>query len=317
MFSNHRWKIWREKASKLEVIILGSNSAIPVKGRHPSAQLLRHESGHFLIDCGEGTQIRFIDLGLKMSKVNVILISHLHGDHFFGLPGLLSTYNLQGRTRPLQIIGPEGIKSFIQTTFNYSKAEMGYQLTFKEVNAEDKVEIWSDDLLTISAIPLKHGTPTNGYLFEEKPGPRRLIGALANKLNIPNEERKKIKEGADFIDEKGQRHENASLTIEPKPARRYAYCSDTIFNMEIVKWVRGFNLLFHEATYKSDLEREAQERMHTTAGQAAMIAKAAKVGKLLIGHFSSRYQDLNDLLNEARSVFPSTFLAEEGHLFEV
>jgi ribonuclease Z len=302
---------------RFEVLILGSNSALPAHGRHPSAQLIIHHNDYFLVDCGEGTQMRMSDMQVKRSKINTILISHLHGDHIFGLPGLLTSYMLNNRQEPLHVIGPAGLYKFLNVTLNLDQAILSFELNIQEIDATISQKIKETPYLEVYAFPLEHRIPTAGYRFIEKNKPRNLIPASIEKYKIPIEDYGDLKKGMDWISPRGEIIPNGLLTEPPSPPRSYAYCSDTAYAPSIIPFIQGFDLIYHEATFLANMEEQAAQRYHSTSQQAAKIALQAKVKHLILGHFSSRYSDLDSLLYEAQLVFPSTELAVEGKVFQI
>jgi ribonuclease Z len=302
---------------KFEVTILGSNAAVPAYGRNLTAQVLNVHDQLFLIDCGEGTQIRLLDYKIKLSKIERIFISHLHGDHVFGLIGLLMSYGLNQRDKPLYLYGPAGLESLIQEQLRITQGYLCYPLHFMTTEPDQLELIYQDELMEILSFPLDHKIRCNGYLFREKPGLRRMNKEMIEAHKIPIEQILDIKQGADYLDAQGHRIPNELLTYPPRPARSYAFCTDTAYSEAIIPWIRGVDLLYHEATFTRDLQEHARSTGHSTAEQAAQLASAAGVKHLLIGHFSSRYGDLSPLLEEARAVFPNTSLAIEGRLFYV
>jgi ribonuclease Z len=299
------------------VTILGSNSAIPTVKRNPTAQLVNHNERMFLIDCAEGTQVQLRKIKMRIQRINHIFISHLHGDHFFGLIGLISSMHLLGRNRKLNVYGPPKLEEILQLQLSASETQLNYELVFHPLKMEESNVIYEDEKLTVSTIPLKHSIPTVGFLFREKLGRRRLIRDLVSKLNIPVQNLAPIKDGADFIDEDGNRHKNSEITMDPLVPRTYAYCSDTAYHEPIIPIIERADLLYHETTFMHDMAKVAAEKFHSTTIEAASIAKKANIKKLIIGHFSMRYDILDDLVMEARTVFPETELARDGQVFEI
>ncbi len=300
-----------------EVTILGSNAAVPAFGRHPSAQVLNVNEQCYLIDCGEGTQIRMNDFSIRRHRINQIFISHLHGDHIFGLIGLLTSYSLGQRTEKMDIFGPAGIQELLEVQLEYSKSHLTFQLDVHIVDPTQSTLIFSDKNLSVSTIPLDHRIPACGYLFREKD---RLLNVIPEKLTeygIDFKQINEIKRGEKGINSAGEAVDNNLLTLPPYVARSFAYCSDTAYKPDIIPLLKDIDLLYHEATFTEDKAENAIATKHSTAKQAAMIARDADVKKLLIGHFSSRYHDLNVLLHEANSVFDNTQLAIEGTTFSV
>jgi ribonuclease Z len=299
------------------VTILGSNSAIPTLKRNPTSQLLNHNERLFLIDCAEGTQIQLRRSHIRMQRINHIFISHLHGDHFFGLIGLISSMHLLGRTKELHLFGPPQLEDIIDIQLNASQTELNYPLIFHPINPDANEIIYEDDKLIISTIPLNHRIPTCGFLFKEKKGKRRIRKQMVKDMNIPVDEIVKIKDGADFTNTEGTTYKNAEITDQPNAPRSYAYCSDTAYHEAIIPIIRNVTLLYHEATFMQEKADVAAEKFHSTAIEAATIAKKAKAEKLIIGHFSNRYENVNQLLEEAVTVFPNTDTARDGQTYDV
>ncbi len=297
--------------------ILGSNSALPMKHRNPSAHLLNVGERSFLIDCGEGTQMQMQKFNLKTSKISKIFISHLHGDHYFGLIGLISTFHLNRRTQKLEIYAPPPLEQIINIQLQASNTKLGFELIYKPISEGFCGILFEDDKIIIETFPLDHRIATHAFIFRQKIGLRKIKPEFIDNVKIPIDQYLKIKQGFDFIDENGFLHKNAIITQEPSPCKSYAYCSDTKFDETIIEKIKNVTLLYHEATYADDNENFAKEKYHSTARQAATIAKKAMVQKLLIGHFSTRYQNINIFLNEAQSVFPNTILAKEGSCIEI
>lgn len=300
-----------------ELIILGSSSATPIYNRHPTAQVLNIRERFFLIDCGEGTQMQLMKFKVRFNRISHIFISHLHGDHYLGLLGLISTMHLQGRTTDLHIYGQQELMDIIELQLRLSNTILRYNLIFHPVRHFISSMIHEDNDVQVFTIILNHRIPCTGFLFREKPKPRKLIVDKIQEHNIPFAFYQRLKDGADYEDESGKVIKNSELTMAPKPPRSYAFCSDTVYEESIIDEVRGVDLLYHEATFLHDMLERAQVTFHTTARQAGELAKKAGVKKLLIGHFSARYKDLNPLFDEARSAFPNTQLAVEGNRFNV
>ncbi|HEY4649863.1 MAG TPA: ribonuclease Z [Pontibacter sp.] len=300
-----------------ELRILGSSSATPSANRHHTAQVLTIGNQLHLIDCGEGTQMQLMQYKIKHQRICNIYISHLHGDHYFGLAGLLSTMHLQGRQTPLHLFGPPGLSEILSLQFRYSGTNLCYKLIFHELDPGCYTKIFEDKQLTVHTIPMQHRVPTCGFLFREKPKPRPLIKEkLPAYLTPPQLVR--LKWGEDIYDEQGNLLLlNKTVTLEPKYSRSYAYCSDSRFKPDLVPYLRHVDLLYHEATFTHDLAERAAQTFHSTARQAAEMAAAAEVRQLVLGHFSVRYKDLTPLLTEARTIFPNTDLATEGSIFSV
>jgi ribonuclease Z len=300
-----------------EVTILGSSSATPTATRHPSAQLLNIHDRFFLIDCGEGTQIQLRKFGFKIQRINHIFISHLHGDHYLGLPGLLGTIHLLGREKELHVYSPSGLKEIIDINHYYSQTSLIYKLIFHFIEDNFCGKIYEDDKIIVETIPMNHRISCFGFLFREKERLRNIIKEKIEEYQIPIQQITAIKRGEDYITPHGTRIPNSELTIPPPPPRAYAYCSDTLYNESCIEQIKNVNLLYHEATFASDMENRAIETYHSTAKQAGTIAKKANVKQLLIGHYSARYKELNVLLKEAREIFSNTLLAHEGETYKV
>lgn len=299
-----------------EVTILGSNSALPAHGRHPTAQVVNHHERFFLVDCGEGTQMRLSQLKIKRSKIDHIFISHLHGDHYYGLLGLITSYHLLQRAQPLHLYAPSGLKEIIETHFRYSKTNLLFDLQIHEVNGETAAAIFENDDLIVSTIPMNHRIPCCGYLFREKKHARKILPEKLAEYRIPPSEIAAIKRGNDFIAD-GTVIPNAHLTSDPDPSLTYAFCSDTLYHEAIIEQIRGADLLYHEATFMNEAAERAAQTFHSTTLQAATMAKKSNARRLIIGHFSAKYAELEKMLEEARSVFPSTELAVEGEKYSV
>lgn len=295
-----------------EVSILGCGSAMPTTMHNPSSQLVEVNNKLFMIDCGEGTQLQMRRFKTRMSKLHSIFISHLHGDHVFGLPGLISTLNLLGRNGELTIYAHKEIEYLLRPTLDYFNTNMEYEVKLVVLEKNKAMPIFENSSLRVSTFPLRHRIATNGFLFEEKELPRHIRRDMIDFHQISVSKIREIKLGADFIANDGTIVKNELLTTPAHPPRRYAYCSDTAFSPEIVPYIQGVDVLYHEATFAQSEMALAQKTFHSTARQAAEIAKSAQVKKLVIGHFSSRYLDLNILLDEAKSVFENTEIAFEG-----
>jgi ribonuclease Z len=300
-----------------ELYILGSGSATPTRERNPSAQLLKIGSAKILIDCGEGTQMQLLKYGIRHTGIDYICISHLHGDHYFGLIGLISTMSLMGRQQVLNIIGPPGLKPILDLQILHGGMSLKFDLNFISTNGNHPEDIITTDDFELSTFPLKHRIHCTGFLIKEAPKQRRLLPEVANSYNIPVEAFKDIKAGSDYINEAGEVIANDILTEAAGTPRSYAYCSDTIFDKQIATYFKDVNVLYHESTYMKNLEDRANMYFHSTAEQAATIAQMTNAAQLLIGHFSSRYDNLQPLLDEAKEVFTNTELAVEGSVWWV
>lgn len=298
---------------KFDVHILGCGSALPTQKHFPTAQVVDLRDKLFMIDCAEGTQLLLRKQKLKFSRLNHIFISHLHGDHCFGLIGLLSTFDLLGRTAKLHIYSPgEDLERLLRPHIDYFCRGMGYEVVFHAVPYKEASVVYEDRTLTVETIPLKHRIPCCGYLFREKAPLPHIRKDMIDFLKIPTYAINAIKEGAGWVDEEGREWAHEKLVTPSNPARSYAYCSDTIYRPQLVEQLKGVDLLYHEATFTEEAAKRAKETYHSTARQAAMIAHEAQVGRLVIGHFSARYDDESLFLTEAQSVFSETILANDG-----
>ena len=302
---------------RFELTILGSNSAIPAHGRHPSAQILNVNETLYLIDCGEGTQMQLNKYRIRKSKIKYILISHLHGDHYFGLIGLITTMNLIGRTEPLYIYGPPALEQIIDIQLDVSNLILKYDLNFSPLNMQKPSRIIQNNDLKVEVIPLNHRIPCVGFIFKGNKQPRKYLPEVGLQYDIPVEAIPGIKNGKDFTTESGEVIPNKMLTADPLPPKKFSYITDTSYMESILSKVQRSDLLYHEATFLDELAQRAKETFHTTAIQAATIAKKSRAKRLLIGHYSAKYKELDGLLSEARTVFPDTDLAIEGQRFEV
>ena len=295
------------------VKILGSNSAAPAYGRHPTAQLLQIQQENFLIDCGEGTQMQMQRFKVRINRINHIFISHLHGDHYNGLIGLLSTMHLQKRTQDLYLYGPPGLKEILSIQFKYSDTHLFYKIHFYELT-EGLVEIiYDNEFLSVETIPLNHRIQCSGFLFKEKLKRRRVNISSLPEYFLPSQ-MLALKQGEDVKDADGNIiYKNEDYTFDAKPSRSYAFCSDTAFYEPILNQIENVDLLYHESTFLHEQKHRAAETFHSTAFQAATIAKLANVKKLLLGHYSSRYKDISPFVEEARNIFEESYLSLEGN----
>lgn len=300
----------------LLIRVLGSSSAMPLHGRHHSAQWLQYENLHFLLDCGEATQHQLLRYRLPLHKLNAIFITHLHADHVGGLAGLLTTLHMQGRQKPLYLFGPVGLRTFMEGQLLGTFSALRYPLYIREaLLRHEKVLLWEDNRIEIWGFPLQHGVPTTGYLFAEKPKPRRLDPARFAETGIPEQLLPLLKQQGELIHE-GRHITWDSVSSPPPPPQSYAYCTDTTFTTETADFVSGVTVLYHEATFLSEHQERAQQTFHSTAREAALIAKASQAQRLYIGHFSTRYKDPLPLLQEARRYFAETYLVEEGQMLD-
>ncbi len=297
---------------------LGISAAVPFNDRHLAAHILQIHSEIFLIDCGEGTIFQLQKFKIKYNSINHIFISHLHGDHFFGLPGLLTTMAMNGRKEPLYIYSPTGLEEIISTNFKFSNYRSPYPIHFLNIDANKSTHLIDNNKFKVDSFTLHHRIPTIGFYFEEKPLPLNLRIEVIEQYDIPVTELKNIKKGADFFDEKTKTMiPNNQLTLPPFKTRSFAYCSDTAFEPSIVENFPNVDILYHESTFLHDMAEHARKVGHSTALEAAHIAKLTNAKKLVIGHFSARYTDLSILEIEARTIFAHTEIAEEGKVFSV
>ena len=292
--------------------ILGNNSAIPAHDRNQTSQLLQLDSQYVLIDCGEGTQMQLSRQNIKLGRIKTILISHLHGDHYFGLIGLISTMHLFHRKHKLKIYAPPALEKILDLQLKASETTLSFPLQFVALTHEGLKEIHREEQFSIQAFPLEHGIQCFGFLIKENPKQWRI-----NKDRLPDEiliqEIVSLKKGHDILNKDGSvKYSREEFTLPPRPSRSYAYCSDTRYNEEIIPFVKQVDLLYHEATFADEMEDRAALTLHSTATQAASIAKKAKVKKLLLGHYSTRYKDPGPLQEEARKLFSETYLTHEG-----
>lgn len=302
---------------RFEVTILGSSSATPIFNRNPSAQALNINEKLYLIDCGEGTQQQMLRYDVKASRIDHIFISHLHGDHYLGLVGLLSSMHLNGRVRELNLYCPAQLKDIIDIQLLYSETMLQYPLIYKFIDPLQPEVILDNADVTVETVPLYHAVPCTGFVFREKKRLRKLLKDKVEELNIPVSYYPALKRGADYEAPGGVLYKNDTLTIDSQDPKSYAYCTDTLYNEAYFEQIAGATLLYHEATFLNNMIERALETCHTTALQAADVALKTNAGKLLIGHFSARYKTLNELIEEARSVFPDTELAIEGKTFVI
>ena len=301
----------------MKVTILGSSGALPAYGRFPSSQYINIQQHHYLIDCGEGTQMQLKKFSIPFHKIEAIFISHLHGDHYLGLMGLLFSMHLLKRTEELHLYGQPGLDEIILLQLKYSKSVLNFKIVFHTIVKGESEILYENDSLTIQSIPLTHKIATSGFLFREKPKPRKI-----NKDTLPPDIKLQhialLKQSKDVFNEDGSLlYKNEEYTLNPSPSYSYAYCSDTAFDDNLVQYLNGVDLLYHEATFMTEHSDKAKDTLHSTAFQAARIARKSGVKKLIIGHFSARYKDLNPLLAEACSEFEQTQLAIEGETFDL
>lgn len=297
--------------ARFEIDILGCGAAKPTLRHLPTAQVVNVRDKLFMIDCGESAQISFCRSRLNMTRLGHIFISHLHGDHCFGLFGMLSTMGLSGHTGEVVIHAHADAERLFRPMLDYFCRESPFDIRFNSISPNSSEAIYTDRSVTVRTIPLKHRIPTCGFLFEEAEGDRHLRGDMMDFYNIPTYCRSAIKQGENYITPEGKIIPNTILTLPPTPPARYAYCSDTMYSNRIIPYIEGVDVLYHEATYGDEAEALARQTHHCTARQAAQLAREASVGQLVIGHFSSRYRDENVLLAQAQEVFANTTLAHE------
>ncbi len=299
------------------VTILGSGSALPTKRRNPTSQYVECNGRHILIDCGEGTQLQIRKFGVKLQRIDYILISHLHGDHYFGLIGLLSSMHLLGRIKPISVYGPKGLKEIIEIQLNYAKSTLGFELHFFVLDAKSNGCFFEDNILSIYHFPLCHTVPAIGYLIKEKKRNRNIKKELAVSDGVKIEYMNTLKKGRDVIDENGNVISFKKYTNPPIEPRSYAFCSDTNYYEGIIPFITNSSTLYHEATFTEEFVDRAKSTFHSTAIQAAMIAKKAKVNRLLMGHLSARYNTGDLHVLEAKTIFENCEVVEDGVTYSV
>jgi len=312
------YKIVIEKVKlDFEITIIGNGSASPHKSRFPAAQYVTIENQCWLVDCGEGTQYRLMQMGLKRTKINGIVVTHMHGDHYLGIFGLLSSLAMDQRTKPLFIIGPSSLEKLISAHINQGGYQLGYEITFIGTDdIKEKKMILESGGLKVESFPLQHRIPCWGYRFTFHKITHHLKLDKIKALNIPQKEWSRIGKGADYTLESSQRiYSNSELTEKKELWKSYAYCSDTAYFDELVNYIQGVDMLYHEATFLEAKSIRASETFHSTANQAATIALKGQVGSLIIGHFSSRYDEVDEFLVESKLVFEKTQIAEQGKTF--
>lgn len=300
----------------MKLTILGCYAATPRTFTNPTSQLIEIRNRMFLIDCGEGTQVQLRKNKIRFSKINHIFISHLHGDHFYGLVGLISTFMLLNRKTDLHIHGPKGIKEIILLQLKFSNSYTGYDLFFHELESKESEVVYEDDKVVVKTIPLKHRIYTNGYLFEEKVRQRKLNVAAVLEYEIEQCYFQNIKNGKDITLENGKILPNSELSFDPVPPMKYAFCSDTIYDETILPLINEVDVLYHETTFLESEAEKADKTMHSTAKQAATIAQKANVKTLILGHYSTRYPSIELFREEAETIFSNVLLADDGKTFE-
>lgn len=299
----------------LAVTILGNNSAVPAYDRHPTAQVVQTDEHTFLVDCGEGTQMQMNALKVRRAKINHIFISHLHGDHYFGLIGLLNSFGLNNRVADLHLYAPSDLEAIIQIQLNAASSILPYQLYFHDLEGEGV--LFEDKKIVVSSFKVKHRIDCWGFLFREKKNPRKIHLQKARKHRVPSSFYEQLHQGEDYVTPQNTIIPNKDLTVANLPPKSYAYCADTGYFETICEKIKGVDLMYHEATYLDALEEKANSRFHSTSKQAARIAKKAGAKRLILGHFSSMYEELDAFKTEAREIFENTDLAMEGVCFLV
>ncbi|MFT4699200.1 MAG: ribonuclease Z [Flavobacteriaceae bacterium] len=301
----------------MKLTILGCHSATPRWDANPTSQVLEIKGHLFLIDCAEGTQVQLRRFNIKFSRIKHVFISHLHGDHFFGLVGLISTFRLLGREADLHIYGPKGIKEAITLQLKLGKSWTNYNLLFHELEKNEPELIFEDDKVSVTTIPLKHRIYTNGFLFKEKLNERKLNIEAVKEANVSMSYYTKIKQGYDVANEDGVVIDNKKITFEPAASKSYAFCSDTAYFPQIIPQLKNATALYHESTFLNEHQNLCDRTKHSTAREAALIAKEANVGTLILGHYSGRYSDYESFRKEAQEVFTTVELAKDGAIFEI
>ncbi|CAD0001547.1 ribonuclease Z [Flavobacterium chungangense] len=300
----------------MKLTILGCYAATPRTLTNPTSQVLEIKNRLFLIDCGEGTQVQLRKNKIKFSKINHIFISHLHGDHLYGLIGTISTFSLLGRTTDLHVYGPKGIRELILLQLKLTESWTTYQLFFHELESKESEIIFEDQKVIVKTIPLKHRVYTNGFLFQEKPGERKLNVEAVQNYNIHTAYYQKIKNGGNVTLDDGTVIENEKLSFDPIPSRSYAFCSDTVYHEAIIPIIENVDVLYHESTFLQSEAALAEKTLHSTAKEAAAIALKANAKQLILGHYSTRYEGIKPFKNEAETIFPNVLLGDDGVSFE-
>ncbi|MCD4793580.1 MAG: ribonuclease Z [Bacteroidales bacterium] len=298
-----------------EITVLGSCSALPTIKKFPSAHAVNIHERFFLIDCGEGTQIQLRRFKVKFSSINHIFITHLHGDHFFGLFGLISSFGLLGRTNDLHIYSPGNLEKTVCSVIR--KKDIPYNIFFHQLKYSEKAVIYESKSVKISCFPLNHRIESYGFIFEEKPKQRNIIKEMIPRYDLSIKDILQIKDGKDHITKEGKIISNKELSIAPYKVRSYAYCTDTMYHEDIITYIKNVDFMYHEATFAEDLKEVAEQTKHSTSVDAATIAKKVKAGTLLIGHFSSRYKSYELILNEAQAIFKNTIAVNDGDVYKI
>jgi ribonuclease Z len=300
---------------KFSLTILGSSSALPTSTRYPTAHLLNVNERFFLIDCGEGTQMQLRKYKIRFSRINHIFISHIHGDHYFGIFGLLSSFSLLGRTNPIHIYAHSEMENILNFQFKYYP--LGFKIIFHYLNEQTGEKIFEDKQITVTSFPLKHRIASCGFVFREKQKEKNIKKDIIDYYKFSIKDILRIKNGEDFVNEDGKVIPNKFLTNPAPVPRSYAFCSDTAFFPSIVQYIKESDIIYHESTFAEDMKHYAKETGHSTAKQAAEIAKMAFCRKLILGHFSARYKDLSIFEAEAREIFQNSYIAVEGQEYQI
>jgi ribonuclease Z len=301
----------------MQLTILGSSSALPTSERFPSAHVLNVHERLYLIDCGEGTQMQFRKNKMRFGKINHIFISHLHGDHIFGLYGLLSTFSLMGRAASIHLYAPENYHSILLSHLNDFDIHLNYEIDFIPLSGKNPVQILDEKYMTVTAFPLEHRVPSFGFLFREKPHERNMIKEAIDRYEIPGVRIPAIKKGEDFTTKEGVLIRNEEITIPGPESLSYAYCSDTKYFKKLASYIKGVDVLYHEATFDNSMAELALMTGHSTTADAAKVAEKSGAKALIIGHFSARYRDVHQLVEESRTIFPRTFPAIDGQTYDI
>lgn len=297
------------------VTILGNNSAVPAFDRHPTSQVVTHDGNNYLVDCGEGTQIQMINYKIRRGKISHIFISHLHGDHYFGLIGLINSFGLLNHQQDLHVFGPAPLKEILELQLKVADTKLPYALHLHTITRP--ATLLETEKLMVKCFRTNHRIECYGFIFSEKKQPRRLLPELAREQDVPLSFYERLKDGEDYTRKDGVVVKNETVTEAADPGRTYAFCADTKYDESLIPHIRKADMIYHETTYLDNLRERAESRFHSTSKQAALIAQKAEVKKLLIGHFSSKYDTLEEFEKEAREVFPNTELALEGVAYNI
>lgn len=297
--------------------VLGCGSALPTLRHNPTSQIIELRGKLFMIDCGEGTQLQLRRSKIRFTKLSHVFLSHFHGDHCFGLIGMISTFGMLGRTSPLHVYAHHEFEPVLHSMIDFFCSGLDYEVVFHPIDCARNDVIYEDRSMTVTTIPLSHRVPCCGFLFREKPTSRHIRRDMIDFYKVPLSQMNNIRGGDDWVTDDGTVVPNERLTLPPDPVRSYAYCSDTRYLPELHKLVKGVSMLYHESTYGEDNAANAVKYYHSTASQAARVALDAGAGKLLLGHYSARYDNEKLLLDEAQAVFPDVQLAMEGHIYDI